>query len=62
MEFIKRLFRTNKKPSDTWIMFSTSISEVKEFLVSTEQLTIREDFLRIENYAFEPSIAFKKKI
>lgn len=62
MEFIKRLFKTNKKPSDSWTMFSTSKSEVKELLVSTGQLTIGEDFLRIENYPFEPSIAFGQTI
>lgn len=62
MEFIKRLFKTNKKPSDSWTMFSTSKSEVKELLVSTGQLTIGADFLKIENYPFEPSIAYGQKI
>lgn len=62
MEFIKRLFKTNKKPSDSWTMFSTSKSEVKELLVSTGQLTIGADFLKIENYLFEPSIAYGQKI
>ncbi|AYO57384.1 hypothetical protein CO230_04145 [Chryseobacterium sp. 6424] len=62
MEFIKRLFKTNKKPSDSWTMFSTSKSEVKELLVSTGQLTIGDDFLKIENYPFEPSIAFRQNI
>lgn len=57
MEFIKRLFKTNKKPSDSWTMFSTSKSEVKELLVSSGQLTIGEDFIKIENYPFEPSTA-----
>lgn len=60
MEFIKRLFKTNKKPSDSWTMFSTSKSEVRELLVSTGQLTIGDDFLKIENYPFEPSIAYKQ--
>jgi hypothetical protein len=43
MEFIKRIFKINKKPSDSWKMFSTSKSEVKELLVSTGQVTIGED-------------------
>ncbi len=58
MEFIKRHFKTNKRPSDSWTMFSTSKSEVKELLVSSGQLTIEDDFLKIENYPFEPSIAY----
>uniref|UniRef100_UPI00404911C1 DUF7079 family protein n=1 Tax=Flavobacterium sp. TaxID=239 RepID=UPI00404911C1 len=62
MEFIKRLFKTNKKPSDSWSMFSTSKSEVKELLVSNGQLTIGDDFLKIENYPFEPSIAYGQNI
>jgi len=62
MEFIKRLFKTNKKPSDSWTMFSTSKSEVKELLVSTGQLTIGEDFLKIEDYPFEPSVAYRQTI
>ncbi|MFV0530674.1 MAG: hypothetical protein ACK5MD_04475 [Flavobacteriales bacterium] len=43
-------------------MFSTSKSEVKELLVSTGQLTIGDDFLKIENYPFEPSIAYEQTI
>ncbi len=62
MEFIKRLFKTNRKPSDSWSMFSTSKSEVEELLVSTGQLTIGGDFIKIENYAFEPSIAYRQSI
>ena len=62
MEFIKRLFKLDKKPSSCWTMFSTSKSEVKELLVSIGQLTIGEDFLKIENYPFEPSIAYKQTI
>ncbi len=49
-------------PSDSWTMFSTSKSEVKELLVSTGQLTIGDDFLQIENYPFEPSIAYRQTI
>lgn len=62
MEFIKRLFKSNKKPSDSWTMFSTSKSEVKELLVSYGQLTIGDDYLKIENYPFEPSIAYGQNI
>ena len=62
MEFIKRLFKSNKKPSDSWTMFSTSKSEVKELLVSNGQLTIGDDYLKIENYPFEPSIAYGQNI
>lgn len=62
MEFIKRLFKTSKKPSISWAMFSTSKLEAKELLVSTGQLTIGDDFLKIENYPFEPSIAFRQNV
>lgn len=62
MDFIKRLFKTNKRPSDSWTMFSTSKSEVKELLVSMGQLTIGDDFIKIENYPFEPSIAYRQTI
>ena len=62
MEFIKRLFKTNKRPSDSWTIFSTSKSEVKELLVPMGQLTIGDDFLKIENYPFEPSIAYGQTI
>ncbi len=41
-------------------MFSTSKSEVNELLVSMGQLTIGDDFLKIENYPFEPSTAFRQ--
>jgi hypothetical protein len=41
-------------------MFSTSKSEVKELLVSMGQLTIGDNYLKIENYPFEPSIAFSQ--
>jgi hypothetical protein len=49
-----------KKSSDYWKMFSTSMAEVKELFVSMGELTIGDDFLKIENYPFEPSIAFKQ--
>jgi hypothetical protein len=62
MEFIKRLFKSNKNPSDSWTMFNTSKSDVSELLVSNGQLTIGEDFLKIEGYPFEPSIAYRQTI
>ncbi|WAC09259.1 hypothetical protein [Dyadobacter pollutisoli] len=46
MRFIKQLFKS--KP------------EVKELFVSTGELTIGSDFLKIENYPFEPSLAFRQ--
>ena len=52
----------NKKTTDSWTMFSTSKTEVEELLVSMGKLTIGNDFLRIENYPFEPSIAFRQAI
>ena len=62
MEFLKRLFKTYRKPSDSWTIFSTSKTEVRELLVSSGELTIGNDFLKIENYPFEPSIAYKQTI
>jgi hypothetical protein len=43
-------------------MVATSKSEVKESLVSMGQLTVCNDFLQIERYPFEPSIAYGQKI
>jgi hypothetical protein len=60
MEFIKRLFKLNKKTNNDWTMFSTSESEVNELLVSTGEIVIGKDFLKIKNYPFEPSIAYKQ--
>ena len=51
-----------KKTSDSWIMFSTSKEEVSEMLVRMGQVTIGDDFLKIENYPFEPSIAYRQTI
>ena len=62
MEFIKRLFKKNVKLGDSWTMFSTSKSEVTELLISNGKLTIGDDFLKIENYPFEPSIAYRQTI
>jgi hypothetical protein len=53
---------TNPKPDDNGTMFGTSKSELSEMLISTGQLTIGEDFLKIENYPFEPSIAYSQTI
>lgn len=58
MKFFKRLFKSNKKTNGSWTMFSSSESEVKEFLISMGELTIGSDYLKIEGYPFEPSIAF----
>ncbi len=41
-------------------MFRTSKTEVTELLVSMGQLTIGDDFLKIEDYPFAPSIAFRQ--
>ena len=38
-----------KKSSDCWKMFSTSMTEVKELFVSMGELTIGDNFLKIEN-------------
>lgn len=62
MEFIKRIFKKIKKPGDRWAMFSTSKSEMEALLVSIGELTIEDDFLKIEHYPFEPSIAYKQEI
>ncbi|MBL7809283.1 MAG: hypothetical protein JNN28_15795 [Saprospiraceae bacterium] len=61
MEFIKRLFKLIKKPGDRWAMFSPSKSEVEALLVSIGELTIEDDFIKIEHYPFEPSIAYRQQ-
>ena len=38
-----------------------SITEIKKLLVSTGELTIGNDFLKIVNYPFEPSIAYRQE-
>lgn len=58
MKFIDRLFKKNRKPDDSWTMFSTSKAEVKELLVPSGEFTIGDNFINIESYPFEPSIAF----
>jgi hypothetical protein len=52
----------DKKTSDSWTMFSTSAEDVKEMFVSVERATIGGDFLKIGNYPFEPSIAYRQKV
>ena len=49
-----------KKTTNNWTMFSTSKTEIDGLLVSMGKITIGNDFLRIENYPFEPSIAFRQ--
>ncbi|MCL2348888.1 MAG: hypothetical protein FWC50_11595 [Planctomycetaceae bacterium] len=61
-KIILRLLYTENQPSDSWTMFSTSEEEVKELFVSSGQITVGDDFLKIENYPFEPSIAFRQTI
>ena len=53
MKFMKRLFKTT---------LNASKSEISELLVSLGQLTVADDFLKIENYPFEPSIAYQQTI
>ena len=49
-------------PNDNWTMFSTSKREIKELLVPMGEVAIDNDFLKIEKYPFEPSIAFRQSI
>lgn len=49
MRFIRQIFRKSK-------------SELLALLVPLGKLIIEEDLLRIENYPFEPSIAFKQAV
>ncbi|MGB3342576.1 MAG: hypothetical protein WBA61_01560 [Aequorivita sp.] len=58
MNFFKKIFGTSEKPTDSWTMFSTSKKEVNDLLVSTGQLRIGSDFLQIDDYPFQPSIAY----
>lgn len=50
------------KEKDSWTMFRTSKLEVQELLVSMGQITVGNDFLKIDNYPFEPSIAYRQLI
>ena len=58
MNFFKKIFGTSEKPTDGWTMFSTSKKEVNDLLVSTGQLKIESDYLEIDGYPFQPSIAY----
>ncbi len=58
MNFFKKIFGTSEKPTDSWTMFSTSKKEVNDLLVSSGQLRIESDFLQIDDYPFQPSIAY----
>jgi len=62
MEFIKRFFKSNKTPTPNQTLFGSSKSELKELLVSIGDLTVGNDFLKIDNYPFEPSIAYHHPI
>lgn len=62
MEFLKKLFKSSKNQSDSWTMFSTSKIEIFKMLISNGDLTFGDDFLKIKNYPFEPSIAYKQSI
>jgi hypothetical protein len=58
MNFFKRIFGTSEKPTDSWTMFSTSKKEVNDLLVSSGQLRFESDYLEIDGYPFQPSIAY----
>lgn len=62
MEFFKRLFKINKTPVLQWKLFSTSKSKGNKVLDTFGVVTIADDFLKIENYPFEPSIAYRQTI
>lgn len=46
--------------NENWKMFSTPRNEVMNLLVSLGEVTIGEDFLKIENYPFEPSAVYNQ--
>lgn len=58
MNFFKWIFGTSEKPTDSWTMFSSSKEEVNDLLVSSGQLRIEGDYLQIDAYPFQPSIAY----
>lgn len=62
MEFIKRFFKRNNTPARNQALFGSSKSELKELLVSIGDLTVGNDFLKIDKYPFEPSIAYRQPI
>lgn len=53
---------TNPDANAGWTMFSTSKEEVSALLVSMGALTIGSDFLKVENYPFEPSRVFRQPV
>ncbi len=58
MNFFKKIFGTSEKPTGSWTMFSTSKKEVNDLLVSSGQLRIERDYIQIDDYPFQPSIAY----
>src|SRR5690606_30224193 len=64
MTFFKRLFQPSKtsapapKPAEP----SPSAATARVMLVSIGELTVGNDFLNIEGYPFEPSIAYRQPI
>lgn len=64
MAFRKWLFKSKKKPATnkSLSLFGASKSELKELLASIGDLTVGKDFLIIDNYPFEPSIAYHQPI
>lgn len=62
MGFIKKLLIKLKDPSTLLTMFGSSKKEIDAFLASVGLYTVCDEYLQIENYLFEPSIAFKKSI
>jgi len=60
MKFLKRIFGTSEKPTESWTMFSSSKKEVKKLMISSGVLKIDSDFLQIKNYPFQPSIVFRQ--
>ena len=62
MGFLDRLFKRNKTPSQSPTPLDTPKSELRDLLVSIGKLTVDDHFLRIDNYPFEPSIAYGQPI
>ena len=62
MAFFKRLFQSSKKPALTPkpAAPSPSAAAARSMLVSIGELTVGNDFLTIEGYPFEPSIAYRQ--
>ena len=43
-------------------MFNTPKAELTELLISLGEATIGNDFIKVENYPFEPSVAFRQSV